>query len=274
MSRPVFNVDPLPIPDDVDASAWPGATVAAKQLGMRPLQFKQLIREGGLKEYKAKDKSRRYDPDEIDALADKLLDNLGDQEDEEMTVGGKPIEGMRAATDLLKQAQGHNERLLTTAILGFEKAMTAMGNVVTALTEENSRLTQFKYEAISTLEKARTEEMAQALEANRLMAAEDRRQKLVAAIVPHIGPTLQKLGDAMQGFAPAARAEAPEAQPEPVASDALKDQALDLLRRLGPDKLRLAVSILDEEDQPLAIQVIDQLGKETPQCDCSMADPA
>lgn len=275
MGRPVFNIDPLPIPEDVDASAWPGAVMAGKALGMKPLQFRQLIREGGLREYRAKDKSRRYDPDEIDSIADKLIEGI-DEEEPETTVGGKPIEGMRAATDLLKQAQGHNERLLTTAILGFEKAMTAMGNVVQYLTTENAELSRFKVEGMRVIEDSQTRQIEVVADIEIRKSAEERRTALVNALLPQLSPVLGRIIDAASDAMPALRALSAPAPVLPVAppvappavqaavradtpADTPESRAVELVRRIGVDNLQLAVTILSEEDQPLALRVVEDL---------------
>lgn len=270
MAKPDFIADPVQIPStsDLPWNRWPGRVAAAKQVGCSPLQFRQLIQEGALREYRAPDESRRYDPTELDELAATFAAERS--ETDETTVGGKPIEGMRAATDLLKQAQGHNERLLNTAIVGFEKCMTAMTGIVSYLTNENQHLTETlcaQNAAFKEFEQLQVDKAAELVERT---SAQDRRTALLNALLPHVAPVVQRLTGMADEFLGQHREdepaplEAPSNQtiPAPVpAPDELRDKALDLLRRIGPDKLRLAASILDEEDQPLATEVVTELEK-------------
>jgi hypothetical protein len=269
MAKPEFIVDPVTIPpnSDIPWNRWPGRVAAAKQIGASPLQFRQLIQEGAVKEYRAPDESRRYDPSELDELAATFA---ADRDSDETTVGGKPIEGMRAATDLLKQSQGHNERLLNTAIVGFEKCMTAMTSIVQYLTNENQQLTDTVCRQNAAFQQAEALQLTQAAELAERTAVQDRRNALLSALLPHVAPAVQKLTGMAEQFlghqtepcaAPDATSEQAEIQVPKIEPDDLESKAIELLKRIGPEKLRLAASILDEEDQPLATEVVEALEK-------------
>ena len=266
MARPNFEVDPEKISetDGRDWQHWPGRVAAGKLLGVTPLQFRQMVREGEVSEFVAPDRSRRYDPDQLETLALELSE--GKEPAEEMTVGGKPIEGMRAATDLLKQSQGHNERLLQQCIAGFEMTSKAMGQVIDFQQRTISTLTERLVKAEELANGQSLAEVQAAADTEVKLQGEARRTALVSAIAPHLGPILGRLSEAAERVLPVAKqgetvAPEPSVSSEPAAAPASVDgsMALDLLRRIGPDKLSLAIPLLSEEDQPFAQQVIEQL---------------
>ena len=256
MTRPKFEADPIRISENDerrrDWQHWPGRITAQKTLRLTPLQFRQMVKEGELKEYLAPDKSRRYDPEELEEMAASM--NLEAPEADEMTVGGKPIEGMRAATDLLKQAQGHNERLLDVAIRGFDTALKAMSTTIDRLAAENQMYAENYYQGLAAITSAKNQEVELATEAASRISAEERRTELVRALVPHIGPILGRLSEVAANALPSVSDRGSSS-----VGCSLEQKALDLLKRIGPDKLQLAASLIHEEDQPLANEVIEHL---------------
>lgn len=267
-----FLVDPIVIANgsDIPWNRWPGRTAAGRVIGCSPLEFRRLIQEGAVKEYKAPDESRRYNPEELDELAEQWAS----KESDETTVGGKPIEGMRAASDLLKQSQGHVERVLNVAITGFEKTLSAMNAIVERLAADNQQLSKIIQDGATARQQAEALQLEAAVEAETRISAERRREQLVAALLPHVGPVLGRIAEAVGASLPGGSKQEAEQDPDTMSDAAqtalppavtIEQKAYELLRRIGPDKLHLAKTLLDDEDQPLADELLEELkGTEQP----------
>jgi hypothetical protein len=108
-------------PQDQIPHSWPGPTAAAVRLGIRPPQFRRLVADGEIAEHRRPDGTVRFDPDELDALAKEL----SGMPDDAPPTGGVPADGMRAGTDLVRQAQSHVEKMLKLTLDGFASAAAA-----------------------------------------------------------------------------------------------------------------------------------------------------
>lgn|SRR5512138_434933 len=284
MAKPDFSAsEPISIPagDDTPWNRWPGRVTAASILGVSQLVLRNMIQEGQLREYKAPDNSRRYNPEELDELSSTLATNRDSESAEATTrVGGVAVEGMKTAQDLLKQQQGHNERLLNLVINGFESSQKAMVAILERLASHNERLEQTHYDALAAADAmnaaSRMADTDQALK----ISAEERRNQLVAAILPQIAPLLGNLTNAAQDWVQKRSTALTPAEPDPglvarpktelpIAPSAdsvesVAEQAERLLRSVGSEKLELLANsgLLADEDSNLARGILERLKKE------------
>lgn len=287
MAKPKFETqaEPIPAGSDIPWNKWPGRTNAARELGVSPSRFRELLQEGALKEYKAPDDSRRYNPEQLEELSETLAGEETAERRETMSLGGIAIEGTKSAIDITRQAHGHLERCLTLLCTVVEKNAATQQQSNDALLraldfslKRQEMLEATHLEAVKAQEDSRTARIEAEAASELALLQEARRQALMAAVTPHLGPLISNVSERVQGkissaFGGKPTASAPpeaDASSVPLAAQATASRAaaaLGLLESLGHEKLTLvqASGLLDETELSLLAAAIGDLEK----CACS-----
>jgi hypothetical protein len=267
--------------------AWPGQQAAVASLGVTKARFREMLQTGQVQAYKFPDGSRRYDPDQIREMADAVFledDDESPAGDAQATrVGGIAIASAAAGIDILKQTQGHLERVLNTTISALEKSNGALVLALDYSLKRQEILERTHAEEIRLRDQVHIEELAANVEAQVTLSAEERRTALTSAVLPHVGPVLAQLTAGLQDatdrlrstFAgtrkdePAPQSTAPtdtvHETNESTKEETVAKAALALMRSVGPEKLKMLemAGLLDETQLTLLGSLVEEI-KETP----------
>lgn len=244
-----------PTPEGCGWSTWPGGAAAAKRLCLSMQRLNRMVRDGDLVAYTAPDGSRRFRPEELDALAIEL--RSVELEDEAAVPNGPTGDHVRAVTEALKNAVKHAENafgLVTSPALKFQEAQQQLTD---RLLKRVGDLEAAHDELIRARERYLTEQEERRIMAEEFAAREARRTEVMRIITGH-GPDLmsaitQRLGGSSRVAAVGKLLESldPEFVRGLLDEDVLNAEQQEHLRAaLGEDGLaRLG---LDKDGRPLA----------------------
>lgn len=173
-------------------NGWPGPTAAAAILGCKRRDLQAYVADGELKEFKAPDKTVRYDPASVNALKDSLIAAIANERQTEVSADVAKI-----AAELVKQAQGHVDRCIELMLSHYERAMKVVIDTNGALLERAERAESVFLQAIVARESALDASQERKLELDAQQATQARRDEILAVIKPGVPLFMKSVTDAL-----------------------------------------------------------------------------
>jgi hypothetical protein len=253
---------------------WPGRANAPGIVGITKRRFRELLDQQRIQEFEAPDGSLRYSPRDLRALADEVaLEDPVADETSRTTVGGIAIDTAKAAGDLLKQNQGHLERIVEVMLRGYDKGMTAMAQALDFATRQNVEMRR-EIDTAKQKEAAQDIEMLQAnTDAAVRLQQEERRTFIVSEMVPKLAPVLGTISEAVKNSVEKLQQPRPTqtetVTTKPTTTTTLKDaiavEAVDLVESIGVEGLQSIRPFVSGEQGEKLDRLLTKLGNETPE---------
>jgi len=250
---------------------WPGRVTAVNILGVGKRRFRELLEGGRVSEFDAPDGSKRYPPSALKRLSDEVYFDTAPADDaQHSTIGGVAMDSARVNVDLLKQNQGHLERVIDMMLKGYDKAM---GSLTSALEYEQRANGELRRENQAARNASKRDEL-QLLEAQTQSAVtleqEARRTLITENVAPKLGPLVgavtDSVSDMVQRMRPGAVSVAPprvtaepSATPRPSYARQEGDAAWELVQSIGVENLGVLKSMGTPEQAELIDAVVAKM---------------
>jgi hypothetical protein len=199
------EVDPRVPADTIDWQLWPIAGVVAKRLGITKRELAQMVADEEIVRYRAKDRTWRFKPSDVDAIVrttrmasrdiaaseiDPAVAQYSDPKHNKGLEGIAIVNAVRYLTESLDAAQKHVQRMVELVGKPIEKSLDVLQQTCSAQTSEIERLSRIVSEQREAAVQADTDRFYRELAVRDMDQAAKRRDAVAQLLIQKAGPAL------------------------------------------------------------------------------------